>query len=78
MSDVDKGPAFFIISIVMYSVTVLLFGTRLIWRWRSKQRGMDDIMLACAVVCLTGQVWLILALIHAGDLDYTYGLWFRW
>ncbi|PSK34149.1 hypothetical protein B9Z65_8475 [Elsinoe australis] len=53
MSDVDKGPAFFIISIVMYSVTVLLFGTRLIWRWRSKQRGMDDIMLACAVVILT-------------------------
>ncbi|KAF2223766.1 hypothetical protein BDZ85DRAFT_113975 [Elsinoe ampelina] len=50
MSDVDKGHAFFIISIVMYSVTLLVFGIRVIWRWRSNQKGMDDVMLACAAV----------------------------
>ncbi|KAF4553062.1 Hypothetical protein D9617_8g050750 [Elsinoe fawcettii] len=52
MSDVDKGPAFFIISIVMFSITVLVFGIRVIWRWRSNQKGMDDVMLACAVAVL--------------------------
>ncbi|PNS21754.1 hypothetical protein CAC42_1608 [Sphaceloma murrayae] len=53
MSDVDKGQAFFIVSIAMYAVTLVVFGVRLIWRWRSKQKGLDDVMLACAVVTLT-------------------------
>ena len=48
----NRSPALIIISIVFLIVTTAFFAFRQGWRWAHRQRGMDDVMAACAYAVL--------------------------
>ncbi|KAI7378358.1 hypothetical protein KC336_g19401, partial [Hortaea werneckii] len=48
----NRAPAFVIISIVFLILTTAFFAFRQGWRWAHRQRGMDDVMAACAYATL--------------------------
>ncbi|KAI6832015.1 hypothetical protein KC332_g5689 [Hortaea werneckii] len=52
-SDIpNRAPALIIISIVFLILTTAFFAFRQGWRWAHRQRGMDDVMAACAYTTL--------------------------
>ncbi|KAI7187531.1 hypothetical protein KC363_g5933 [Hortaea werneckii] len=48
----NRAPALIIISIVFFILTTAFFAFRQGWRWAHRQRGMDDVMAACAYTTL--------------------------
>ncbi|KAI7226640.1 hypothetical protein KC330_g8742 [Hortaea werneckii] len=48
----NRAPALIVISIVFLIMTTAFFASRQGWRWAHRQRGMDDVMAACAYTTL--------------------------
>lgn len=46
----DQGPRLLAICIVLPTLAYVIFATRVAWRWKSRQWGLDDVMITCAAV----------------------------
>ncbi|SMR48768.1 unnamed protein product [Zymoseptoria tritici ST99CH_1E4] len=62
----NKSPTLIIISIIFFSLTTLIFATRLAWRLHHHQRGWDDLFAILAFITLTIQTAFGITAAHYG------------